>query len=357
MERSNSVRLFTMSCQTLISQGGRLPPTGEARRPPTIYDVARRAGVSKSLVSLVLRGSPQVSDNRRAAVLAAIDELGYRPSQAAMTLASHRTRSLEVVIDDYRNLSFVGLLTGLRDALAGQGYHLSVSEVPPIGAGGAAGIVQPATPADGRVIAAEPVATLIAGWSGPVVVAGWRESVPPDVDLVAGDDEHGGRIACRHLLGLGHRSVGHLTGSGGPAHHRRIGYTQAIREAGREPRIYGLGRGTTEADGYRAAIELLDRHPDTTGIVAANDVMALGAMAAVAEQGLAVPADISLVGYDNSPLAQSRYLSLTSVDDRSPAVGAAAGRALVARITNPQTPLLRALIEPILIVRGTTRRA
>src|SRR5689334_3838032 len=94
---------------------GNVPVTSarkDAQRP-TIYDVAERAGVSKSLVSLVLQGNPGVSSARRAAVVAAIRELGYRPNRAATELASHRTKSVEVVIDDYRNLSFVGLLAGI----------------------------------------------------------------------------------------------------------------------------------------------------------------------------------------------------------------------------------------------------
>jgi len=102
-------------------------PDGAGQRP-TIYDVASLAGVSKSLVSLVLQGSSRVSEPRRAAVLAAIAELGYRPSRAATMLASHRTKNVEVVIDDYRNLSFVGLLVGLRSELASHGYHLTVTD-------------------------------------------------------------------------------------------------------------------------------------------------------------------------------------------------------------------------------------
>src|SRR5450755_69936 len=100
---------------------------GDSQRP-TIYDVADRAGVSKSLVSLVLQGSRGVSAARRAAVLAAITELGYRPNRAATELASHRTKSVEVVIDDYRNLSFVGLLAGISSELAGHSYHLAVTD-------------------------------------------------------------------------------------------------------------------------------------------------------------------------------------------------------------------------------------
>jgi regulatory LacI family protein len=125
-------------------------------RRPTIYDVAARAGVSKSLVSLVVAGSPQVSERRRAAVLSAIAELDYRPSQAATILASARTRSIEVLIDDYRNLSFVGLVRGVRDGLADHDYYVTVTEAQLNNSPAGGKRYRPATPADGRIIAAEP---------------------------------------------------------------------------------------------------------------------------------------------------------------------------------------------------------
>jgi DNA-binding LacI/PurR family transcriptional regulator len=325
-------------------------------RRPTIYDVAARAGVSKSLVSLVVGGSPQVSEKRRAAVLSAIAELDYRPSQAATILASARTRSIEVLIDDYRNLSFVGLVRGVRDSLAEHDYYVTVTETQLNSSPSAGKRYRPSTPADGRILAAEPTTADLAGWNGPTVVAGLRETAPDGADLVASDDDLGGRLACEHLLGLGHRKIGHLTGSGGPAHHRRAGFLSSMRAARLRIRMAGENGGTTEQDGYRSATELLDRYPDITAIVAANDVMALGTLAAIREHGRSVPEDISLVGYDNSPLAQSRYLSLTTVDDRSTAVGAAAATALLARIEDPTGTAIRTMIEPALVVRATTAK-
>lgn len=322
-------------------------------RRPTIYDVAERAGVSKSLVSLVLRGSPQVSERRRAAVLAAIAELDYRPSQAATMLASSRTRNIELLIDDYRNLSFVGLVHGVRAGLADLDYYLTVTETAlnrPV----AAPQFRPSTPADGRIIAAEPTEADLAGWNGPTVIAGLREAAAADADLVASDDGAGAGLACRHLLSSGHRDIGHLTGSSGPARQRRDGYLAAMRDAGLPARLAGELGGTTEQDGYLAATELLDRHPQTTALLAANDLMAMGAMAAIRERGGDVPRDVSVIGYDNSPLAQSRLLSLTSVDDRSEAVGEAAAVALLARIDDPTAAPFRSLIEPALVLRSTS---
>ena len=328
--------------------------SGDHQRP-TIYDVADRAGVSKSLVSLVLQGSPGVSAARRAAVVAAITELGYRPNRAATELASHRTKSVEVVIDDYRNLSFVGLLAGISSELAGHGYHLAVTDTQlnaHLSRERQASILS--TNLDGLIIAGEPDDALLEAWTGPTVVAGWRTTIPAGADLVANDDEMGGRIAADHLIGLGHRTIGQLTGTGGPAAHRRTGFINQLLSAGLETQVTGTGRGTSEEDGYLAASELLDRDPHITAIFAANDTMALGALAAIRARDLRVPTDVSVIGYDNSPIAQSRYLAITSIDDRSEVVGAAAGRALLDRLDDAASKPRRTLVEPALIIRTTT---
>jgi DNA-binding LacI/PurR family transcriptional regulator len=321
---------------------------------PTIYDVAQRAGVSKSLVSLVLKGSPQVSESRRAAVLSAIDDLGYRPSRAATLLASSRANTIEVVIDDYSNPSFVGLIRGLQDELAGHGYYLTVTEGQLNARLSADGMIGLSSHIDGLVIAGEMTPSVLRTWTGPTVVAGWRQQVPADADLVANDDERGGRLAVEHLAGLGHRRIGHLTGTGGPAFQRRLGFLAGMTEAGLPARVAGQHRGTTEDDGYLAAVDLLAEYPDTTAVFAANDTMALGALAAIRERGLRVPQDMSLMGYDETPLARSRYLDFTSVDDRSHLVGAVAARRLLARIDDPAVEPSRTLVEPRLVVRGTT---
>lgn len=326
-------------------------PAAALRGRPTIYDVADLAGVSKSLVSLVLRGSANVSPARRDAVLTAIRELGYRPSQAATVLASRRTQAIQVVIDDYRNLWFVDLLDGLRQAFDGRGYRVSVIDR----AGDDSASTLPlAAGIDGLVMACDPGDRLLTGWQGPTVVAGWREGNLPEADQVANDDEWGSRLAVAHLVELGHRGIGHLSGGGGAAGHRRKAFSEATAAAGITSFVSEGNGGTTEEDGYHAAQQLLRREPDLTAVYAANDSMAVGALAALKERGLAVPTDISLVGYDDSPLAKSRFIDLTSVDDKSSAVGEAAGRALLARIDEPHRPVDQVLIEPALVTRGSS---
>lgn len=325
---------------------------------PTIYDVAKRAGVSPSLVSLVLRNPAKVSEKRRDAVRTAMTDLGYRPSRAATTLASSRTMSIGLVIDDYRNPWFVDLLRGMESVLVECGYHVMLADTRP-GEDGIEEVVGGflAMHVDGLVVAAEPSASMMAGMSVPAVVAGWRRSVPKGADLITNDDDAGGRMVASHLLDLGHARIGHITGSGGAAAHRRAGFHGRIQEAGVDLLMAGEAGGTSEEDGYASASWLLDRHPEITAIFAANDSMALGALAAVKVRGLRVPDDISVIGYDNSPLAKSRYLDITSVDNRSDLVGAVAARRLLVRIDNPIIEPERKLIDPTFIVRSTSAPA
>ena len=330
--------------------------TPRARRP-TIYDVAKQAGVSPSLVSLVLQNPARVSVRRREAVQTAISDLGYRPSRAATALASSRTKSIGLVIDDYRNLWFVDLLRGMESALTQHGYQVMLADSRP-GENriqeAADGLL--AMHVDGLVIAAEPSPSMLAGAAVPTVVAGWRDGVPAGADLITNDDDGGGGMAASHLLELGHTRIGHLSGTGGAAAHRREGFRSRLQEFGTGSRIVGQSGGTSEEDGYAAACWLLDHYPDTTAVFAANDTMALGALGALKARGLQVPADISVIGYDNSTLAKSRYLELSSVDNRSDLVGVDAGRSLLARIHDPSVGPQRRLIEPALVIRRTTAR-
>lgn len=323
-------------------------------RRPTLYDVATQAGVSPSLVSLFLKDPGRISEKRRDAVQKAIHDLGYRPSRAATTLASNRTKSIGLVIDDYRNLWFVDLLRGMESVLSDLGYQVMLADSRP-----GENRIKEATDGllamhvDALVLAAEPSESMLTKTWVPTVVAGWRKGVPTGADLITNDDDNGGTMAANHLLGLGHSRIGHLSGSDGASAHRRAGYRRALEAAGVEV-VISESAGTSEEDGYGAACWLLDHHPDTTAVFAANDTMALGAFAAIKARGLSVPHDISVIGYDNSPLAKSRFLDLTSIDNRSDVVGVDAAQRLLARIDDPTLEPARKLIEPTLVLRGTT---
>ena len=330
------------------------PDPGSAR--PTIYDVANRAGVSKSLVSLVLRGSPNVSGARRKAVQTAIDELGYRPSRAASALAANKTRSIGLLIDDFHNPWFVEVLRGLRSVLDPAGWNVTVADLQLEALSGRNpldGFL--AMHVDGLIIAAEPHAPPpLRQLDVPFVVAGVRELDAGTADVVASDEVQGAQLAVEHLVQLGHTRIAHLTGQGGSARARRDGYLRGITAAGLQALLAGESGETTEEAGYLAARELLERHPGVTAVFAANDTMALGALAALKEQGLRTPADVSVVGYDNTALAESRYLNLTSIDSHNASIGAEAAHALLGRITEPKGPRRQLLLAPSLIARGST---
>ncbi|MCO1657686.1 LacI family DNA-binding transcriptional regulator [Pseudonocardia humida] len=324
-------------------------------RPPTIRTVAARAGVSKSLVSLVLQNSPRVSEQRRAAVLAAMDELGYRPDPAARSLAERRTRTVGVVLDDLTNPWYVDLLAGLRPVLHEHGLR-------PLLADGATepdavaaltdlrvdGIVVVGTPSDPVV---EQVLAL--GDVLPVVVAGTRESRLGTADIVANDDDAGARLATAHLLEQGHRRISHIVGRGEVGGLRREGHVATMRAA--DLAQHCVDGDWTEETGHRLAHELLTGPDRPTAILAANDRSAVGVLTAADELGLAVPGELSVVGYDDTVLARLPRLSLTTVDSHIAEVGQAAGEALCARLAgdDPGAPTTR-LITPALVVRGST---
>ena len=321
---------------------------------PTIYDVARAAGVSKSLVSLVLNGSDLVSEPRRRAVLAAMESLGYRPSRAATTLAAARSHVVGVLIDDYRNPWFVELLHGLREALVPHGYHLTVADL--LTSGGSPmdaleGFL--GEHVDALVVAAE-LGRDHDDLGVPTVVVGNREHAVSNADRVTSDERAGVRLLLQHLVAHGHRRIGHVTGVGGSARWRLDAYCEVLGELGEDVRWAGSTYDTNEEGGYRGTVELLARHPEVTAVFAANDTMALGARAALREASREVPADVALVGYDDSLLAKARYLDLTTVDSRNADVGRAAGGALLRRLSEPAAAATNVVIEPRLVVRSSS---
>ncbi|WP_026820124.1 LacI family DNA-binding transcriptional regulator [Arthrobacter castelli] len=322
---------------------------------PTIYDVAQAAGVSKSLVSLVLQGSPRVSESRREAVQHAIDKLGYQPSRAASTLAGAATRTIGVVIDDYRNLWFVDLLRGLQGVLEQRGFRIAVvdSELnSQVDASPLDGFIS--LRVDGIVIAAEPTENMRPVEGIPVVMAGNRASRVAGSDAVADDDFAGGRMATDHLLGLGHRHIGHMTADGESARLRARAYAECMDSAGLDAPMVHAGGGASEENGYRTARELLDSFPELTAVFASNDTMAMGALAAAREAGRRVPEDLSIIGYDNSPLAGSHLLDLTTVDDHSERVGDEAARFLLSRMDSPERKPREKYVTPHLVARSST---
>jgi DNA-binding LacI/PurR family transcriptional regulator len=322
---------------------------------PTIRNVAERAGVSKSLVSLVLRGSPKVSDQRRQAVLDAIRELGYRPNAAARSLSERRTHAIGVLLGDLRNPWYAACLEGLTAVLVPSGLTLLLAEERqdsrPVGSFMDMRV-------DGLVLlgSTRPTATIAEAVGRiPTVAAGSRDfddaGLPMDVS--AQDDRRGAEIATEHLIGLGHRRVAHLAShEAAVARIRLAAYRDTVARHGLAPTVVACDM--TESGGHRAARELLSRPDRPTAIFCVNDMSAIGALTAAAELGLSVPRDLSLVGYDNTHLAELRPIGLTSIDIASRAFGEYAARLLLRRIDDPRSPAGTHLAQPSLAPRATT---
>lgn len=327
-------------------------------RGPTIRDVAERAGVSKSLVSLVLRDAEHVSEARRQKVERAIIELGYRPNRSARSLSTARTDAIGVLLNDLRNPWFIDLLAGLTTSLheAGLGSIIADSHtdaragkhsVDTLVAHGVDGLVVVGTTTESDSIVA--ASSLL-----PVVIAGTLEPELARGDVVVNDDYAGATMATRHLIDLGHRRIAHLQGPGRIGELRMQGYRDTMSAAGLSGLVTVTFGGMNEDTGYPAARELLSAAPPPTAVVAFNDMTAIATLSAADDLGLAVPGDVSVTGYDDTSLARMRHLSLTSVDNGNFAVGLQAGRFLIERLADPNLSPRRHTVTTELHVRTSS---
>lgn len=335
--------------------------TNDTKEPgsrPTIIDVAREAGVSKSLVSLVLQGEPSVSEVRRKAVEKAIKKLNYRPNFAARHLASQRTRSIGVIITEYRNLSYVNVIEGLRAIFDAAGYQVIISDLhhspklakDPVDAFRSMNV-------DALVFIAEAAGLHTTDLDVPSVTVGFRETRVSGTDLVFSDDAVGTRMLVRHLYELGHRKIAHLTGLGGIAKNRRDAFVREMTKLRLRADVFGTEQPTSEIGGFNGAKEMLASGNHFTAIFAANDYMAAGAISALAEAGLRVPEDISIVGYDNAPIAGDYLLKLTTIDDMGVEIGEAVATQILKRLDEPAAASgksAKILLQPTMVVRGST---
>lgn len=323
---------------------------------PTIRTVAERAGVSKSLVSLVLRDSPHVSPERRAAVLKAIEELGYRPHAAARALSEARARAVGVLISDLRNPWYLPALEGLYAVLGRAGLQLLLADHRLDVAGGETFVrtmleMRP----DGIVLIgsikpSEAIAEAAREFT--TVVLGNRDLDFPGVPVINVDDEAGGRLGVRHLVERGHTRIGTIAVPTTTIGRIRLaGYTAEMTEQGLAEHIQVEPAEATEASGYRAAIRLLAGTPRPTALACHNDLTALGALSAARDLGIRVPDELSVVGCDNTYLAELGHVDLTTVDIASREIGERAA----ALILSPERPAGGLhLVPPSMTVRGTT---
>jgi DNA-binding LacI/PurR family transcriptional regulator len=326
---------------------------------PTMEDVAARAGVSRALVSLVMRNSPKVSEHRRRAVLQAAKDLGYQPHIMARSLASRTSNIVGVMVSDLRNAFFADVVEGMDAAAQDAGLELILNTGRRSAARERTALESLLSFRPGGIILLSPVLPVAAIRDAsdkcPVVLVS-RSSTIADIDTVNDDGEIGAALAVDHLVSLGHRRIVHLDGGGAfTSAARRRGYRDAMERNGLEPMI--IGSEHTDSAGITAVQKLLNlfsRDNFPTALVCGNDFNAVGAMSALEEAGLSVPHDVSVVGYDNTSLAALRHVSLTTIDQPRIQMGRLAIEALIERLRDGRTEPVRRRLQPSLVVRATT---
>ncbi|MBY8342367.1 LacI family transcriptional regulator [Streptomyces spinosirectus] len=304
----------------MAGHGGRSRSGGR----PTLEEVAARAGVGRGTVSRVINGSPRVSESTRAAVEAAVAELGYVPNTAARALAANRTDSIALVVPEPETRFFAEPY--FSDMLRGVGAELSDTEMQLLlifagsdrerrrlaqylAAHRVDGVLLVSVHAD------DPLPDMLAQLEIPAVISGPR-SAAETLTSVDSDNYGGGRSAVEHLIGRGRRKIAHITGRLDVygAQRRVDGYRDALRDAGHKADDDLLEPGDfTEEGGRRAMETLLSRCPDLDAVFAGSDVMAAGARQILRKQGRRIPDDVALVGYDDSAIARHMDPPLTSV--------------------------------------------
>jgi len=329
-------------------------------RAATIEDVARTAGVSRAAVSKVLRNAYGVSPAMRERVAAAIDELEYRPRVAARAMRGS-SYTLGIEIPDFANPFFAKVLAGATQALAGTNYQLIIA---PAEAGNREGYRAIEALVDQQVDGVIGIAPLVTrGWlenvarRTPVVMFG-RHDFSDVYDTVVGDDEVGTRAVMEHLFELGHDRILHLTIDtvetdlhlNTPHGVRLETYRTAMRESGRGEFEHVLHATDGQHFGYDAILELLRTGGTPTAIFGAHDEFAIGALRAIDELG----ADISVVGYDDVPMASHPHMSLSSVDQKGEQMGARAVEMLLERLQG-RTEAIHQTFTPELRARGSSR--
>lgn len=314
-------------------------------RPPTLQDVAARAGVSHQTVSRFLNLPATVKADTRERIADAIGELGYRRNLAALTLASRRSRALGVLAPEVSDYGPTSTIHALGSAARERGYRIVVStfvDRPGSVDEALSLLMQQAVEAIIVVAPGDATATVTAASTGrPVISTGFI------------DQRAGIGLAMRHLIGLGHRRIQHVAG---PPHylearHRRDAFAAAVRDAGL-PALPIVDGDWSARAGYRAAGRIEE---GTTAVCCANDQMALGLISGLLARGLRVPDDVSVAGFDDVPEASYFRPPLTTVRQDFGRVGALAIDAVVLALTGEGG--IAGTVEPVLVRRASTRPA
>jgi LacI family transcriptional regulator len=334
------------------------------RQRPTIYDVARLAGVSTATVSRALNGTGQIAPSTRASIEAAVEQLGYRPNTIARSLVTKSTQTIALLLPDITNPFYAALVSGIQQVALSHGHTMLLCTTESdaereehylrvLRAKQVDGAL-----VDGLVLPSDRIARIVE--EGFPIVCLDRDIDSRSIPLVQVDNRLGGRMATEHLVDLGHTEIAHVTGARELkiSDERLAGYREVLAAAGLNaaPALVREGRFTEEG-GHEAARVLLLHKPPPTAIFAANDLSALGVLNAVAETGRKVPDDVSVVGFDDLRLAAFTSPPLTTVRQPGIEIARLATEILIGLTQGRRTEKMRHLLEPELVVRGSTRAA
>jgi len=327
----------------------------------TIRDVAARAGVSSTTVSHVINRTRPVSADLRARVEQAMAELGFQPNALARSLRRKRTHTLGMIVPDSANPFFAEVGRGIEDTSFAAGYSVIL--------GNSDGdparellymdlLIQKQV--DGVLLAPTGSRTELAVTLQmrkiPTVVID-RDIPGASADRVHIDNAAGGYLATRHLIELGHRRIGYIGGPAdrGPVPDRSAGYRQALREAGLPlDEALVVDGNFQDSGGYSGGRTLLALRQRPSAIFAGNDLMAIGVLAAAHEEGVPVPQELSVIGFDDIHLARYINPALTTVAQPKYELGVIAAQLLLARLGQTDLPPQRRLLQAHLVVRQST---
>ncbi|MYW93510.1 LacI family transcriptional regulator [Amycolatopsis rubida] len=325
----------------------------------TSHDVARLAGVSQPTVSRALRGDHRVSEATRTRVREAADALGYVPSEAGRSLATRSTHCVGVVVTDLTNPFYPHLIGPLHDTLEQHGYRMmlfaerseAALETERLLDRSIDGVVL-TTAVVGSALPAELVRRGV-----PFVFLN-RETGTNHADAAVVDNEAGGRLVAEELLRLGHADIALI---GGPAdtttgRDRELGFRVGLSEAGVGLPRRRVRQGPFDYDtGYAGLLDLWSDGPRPTAVFCGNDVIAIGAMNAARRLGLDIPGELTVIGFDDLPMASWETFDLTTVRHDLDGMAKAAADLLVERLsgTAPDLASRRTVFTPALVPRGT----
>ncbi|HOU15001.1 MAG TPA: LacI family DNA-binding transcriptional regulator [Anaerolineae bacterium] len=346
---------------------------------PTQFDVARLAGVSTATVSYVVNGLADsrvpISEETRQRVLEAIEQLGYEPDARAQALRLGHSQTIGLILPDIHNPHFWQTADGVEQELRAAGYHMLLSSADLDPDHGKDIFKEMSRRTDGVILMsayifqseeAQKMLAQLLKRRFPIAKIGEH----PDIDCVVSNYETATREAMAHLLSLQHRRIGLIYGVRSPWEDpatvelpvgsaggldRLLPYQDGLRAAGLpvDPDLI-VTCGTTIEDGYQAAQHLLQLPERPTALLAINDLLAIGALRAASDLGLRVPADLSLVGYDDIPLASYLTPRLTTSSKDMVRVGREAVKLLLARIQEPDQPQQKIEVHARFIVRDST---